>query len=91
MRYVKDPETGRRISRMNPISQWITKDVPHLRLLDDDVWAAAQRRLGTINAGTKSDPAERAPYRDSRRARHILTGRVFCGVCKGTMSNSGQD
>ena len=91
MRYVKDPETGRRISRMNPVAKWITKDVPHLRLLDDGLWAAVQRRLGSINPGTVSDRAEPVPYRTSRRAQHILTGRVFCGVCNGMMSNSGQD
>ncbi len=91
MRYVKDPESGRRISRMNPAAQWITKEVPHLRLLDDALWAAVQQRLGSIDASTKSHRAERPPYRDSRRAQHILTGRVFCGVCNGTMSNSGQD
>ncbi len=91
MRYVKDPESGRRISRMNPAAQWITKDVPHLRFLDNVLWAEVQKRLGSIQANMTADPAVRVPYRDSRRAQHILTGRVFCGVCGGTMSNSGQD
>ncbi len=91
MNYVKDPETGKRISRMNPVAQWVIKDVPHLRLLDDDLWAAVQRRLGSSAVEPESDPAEPVPYRISRRPQHILTGRVFCGVCEGTMSNSGQD
>ena len=91
MNYVKDPETGTRISRMNPVAQWVIKEVPHLRLLDDDLWAAVQRRLGTINPATAPSAPEPVPYRNNRRAQHILTGRVFCGECNGTMSNSGQD
>ena len=33
-RYVKGPSTGRRVSRLNPATEWI-KDVPELRILDD--------------------------------------------------------
>ena len=91
MRYMKDPESGRRVSRMNPVEQWVTKEVPQLRLVRDDVWVAVQNRLTTIEASTKAQQGTRAPYRTHRRAQHILTGRVFCGVCEGTMVNSGQD
>src|SRR3981081_3286382 len=30
LRYVKNPDTGRRVSRLNPRSEWITKEVPDL-------------------------------------------------------------
>lgn len=32
---VKDPETGKRQVRLNPESEWITQDVPDLRIVDD--------------------------------------------------------
>ncbi len=35
LRYIKDPDTGRRVSRLNPSEEWITKDVPDLRIVDD--------------------------------------------------------
>ena len=31
LRYVKDPDTGKRVSRPNPQSQWVTTSVPDLR------------------------------------------------------------
>jgi hypothetical protein len=37
-RYVKDPSTGRRVSRMNAESEWIVVEVPELRIIDDKLW-----------------------------------------------------
>jgi site-specific DNA recombinase len=37
-RYVKDPSTGRRVSRMNAESEWIVAEVPELRIIDDELW-----------------------------------------------------
>ena len=31
MRYVRNPDTGKRISRLNPKAEWITKDILSLR------------------------------------------------------------
>jgi hypothetical protein len=39
LRYLKDPATGRRVSRANPAVAWITTEVPDLRIVDDDLWA----------------------------------------------------
>ena len=35
LRYTKDPATGRRVSRINPREDWICRDVPALRILDE--------------------------------------------------------
>jgi DNA invertase Pin-like site-specific DNA recombinase len=50
LRYVKDPESGKRVSRMNPPESWITTDVPDLRIISDDLWARVKRRQETIDA-----------------------------------------
>lgn len=47
---MKDPSTGRRVSRMNPESEWIIKDVPDLRIIDDDLWQAVRRKQTEIAA-----------------------------------------
>jgi DNA invertase Pin-like site-specific DNA recombinase len=44
-RFLKDPDTGKRVARTNPLSEWITKDVPELRIIDDEVWRAVQTRF----------------------------------------------
>jgi len=33
LRYVKNPDTGKRVSRLNPTSEWMSRDVPELRIV----------------------------------------------------------
>jgi site-specific DNA recombinase len=47
-RYLKDPSTGRRVSRLNPESAWIVTEVPELRILDGALWQAAKTRQSEI-------------------------------------------
>ncbi|MER9273497.1 recombinase family protein [Mesorhizobium sp. M0643] len=42
--YVKDPSTGRRVSRMNPKADWIVTEVPELRIVYDRLWQAVRVR-----------------------------------------------
>jgi site-specific DNA recombinase len=44
LRYVKNPDTGKRVSRLNSTSEWITTDVPHLRIIPDELWSATKER-----------------------------------------------
>jgi DNA invertase Pin-like site-specific DNA recombinase len=44
LRYVKNPDTGKRVSRLNPANEWITKSIPMLRVISDDLWDAARER-----------------------------------------------
>jgi hypothetical protein len=44
LRYVKNPDTGKRVSRLNPTSEWMSRDVPALRIVPDDIWTAAKSR-----------------------------------------------
>jgi DNA invertase Pin-like site-specific DNA recombinase len=44
LRYVKDPITGKRVSRLNPPSAWVITEVPELRIIDDDLWQSSNTR-----------------------------------------------
>jgi len=53
-RYVLDPDTQKKRSKLNPPSEWIVTDVPQLRIIDDETWeqvklrqAAKEMRHGT--------------------------------------------
>ena len=48
LRFVKDPSTGKRVSRLNPESEWIREEVPELRIIDDALWDRFQNRLADI-------------------------------------------
>ena len=42
--FVKDPNTGRRQARLNPEDKWIVEEVPHLRIIDDQLWSSVKER-----------------------------------------------
>ena len=47
-RFIKDPSTGRRVSRRNPEAEWIRTEVPELRIVDDELWQAAKARQAEL-------------------------------------------
>jgi DNA invertase Pin-like site-specific DNA recombinase len=87
-RFVKDPATGRRVSRLNPTSQWIRTEVPHLRVVDDALWQAARHRQQDVarlfeatTIGVREARAKR--LHATRRLISLLSGRLTCGCCGG--------
>ncbi len=96
LRYVKNPDTGRRVSRINPPEEWITVDVPELRIVDDALWKAAKDRQGELSEkyataieATRNAHANR--LNGAHRPRHLLSGLLECGVCGGAYAMRGQD
>ncbi|VVT17277.1 Resolvase (fragment) [Roseovarius sp. EC-HK134] len=81
-RFVKDPDSGKRQSRVNPAGDWITTDVPDLRIIDDDTWQKAQT--------LKSRYASHAGNKRQTKKR-LLTGLVKCGCCGGNMTIARKD
>ena len=96
LRYLKNPETGKRVSRLNPPEQWIIKEVPEFRIVDNALWQAVKDRQGeiteryaTVIEATQSARANR--LNGAHRPRHLLSGLLECGVCGGPYSMRGQD
>ncbi len=83
-RFVKDPETGRRQARLNPTEDWITQDVPELRIVDDALWTAVKARQTSmrVEAPAGSRPAG-GEVRQRVRPRYLLSGLIRCGQCGG--------
>jgi len=82
LRYIKDPRTGKRVSRENPVSEWVVQDVPALRIVDDTLWSAVKLRQRTarhaLTRDRKGIRAERA-----RRPVYLLSGLLSCDTCGG--------
>lgn len=74
----KDPDTGKRIPRLNPPSEWRIADRPELRIISDDLW----QRVQAIKADHKDQPLNQ-----THRPKHILSGIVKCGCCGGGYTN----
>ena len=89
--FIKDPATGRRQARMNPPAAWITKDVPALRIVDQDLWDAVKARQGaTRRVSAAESDGDRRPER-ARRNRHLLSGLLECGCCGSAYTLSGSN
>jgi site-specific DNA recombinase len=89
--YVKDPKTGRRLARPNPQEQWVVEDVPHLRIVDQELWQKVQNRLDGIRSSAPVKKARETKFWEHRRARHLLTGLLHCSSCGGLLSSAGKD
>jgi site-specific DNA recombinase len=46
-RFIKDPKTGKRVSRPNPEAKWIRTEV-ELRIVDDELWQRVKLRAFVI-------------------------------------------
>ena len=90
-RFIKNPETGTRISRVNPQSAWIRTEVAHLRIVDDALWQAVRERQRGISAlycpnhaNTREERAKRLHL--TNRPVTLLSGLLVCGCCGGRIS-----
>ena len=79
-RFLKDPDTGKRVARANPPSEWITKDVPELRIIDDEVWQAVQTRYASVQRKWKTAEEGRR-FNQFRRPKYLFSGLTKCGEC----------
>ena len=86
--YRKDPETGKRRSRLNPPSEWIVKDVPELRIVPDNSWHAVKDRQKAAHRETRPDKSSVA-FWNLRRPQYLLSGLMRCGSCGASYTKYG--
>ncbi|WP_271602798.1 recombinase family protein [Bradyrhizobium sp. CCBAU 45384] len=86
VRMVKDPTTGKRLSRPNPREQYKIVEVPHLRIVDDDTFKTAQ--LIKIERRRDATPAT---AQKARAPKRVFSGLIRCGSCGGGMCSVGSD
>ena len=89
LRYMKDPDTGKRVSRPNPESEWVVQEVPDLRIVDQDLWDAVKKRQKSLSFDTS--PPGSNPMNDRRRPKHLFAGLIKCGCCGGGYSLISKD
>jgi site-specific DNA recombinase len=74
--WVKDPETGRRRYVDRPRDEWQVREVPELRIVPPELWAAARAR--DISRNTR--PQGGAPMKT------LFAGLLRCPTCAGPMT-----
>ena len=101
-RQMKNPDTGRRVLRLNPESEWIRTDVPALRIVLQELWDAAKaqqdhltglyvKQIESAREGIRRSVAANGGLNATHRPRTLLSGLLFCGCCDGSYARRGQD
>ena len=79
---MKDPVTGKRVSRPNMENDWIIREVPELRIVDQGLWDRVKLRQAELRRNTRPDRRQR-PFWSMVRPKYLLSGLLRCGVCGG--------
>ncbi|RCU53406.1 recombinase family protein, partial [Agrobacterium vitis] len=91
LRYLKDPDTGKRVSRLNPETDWVVNDVPDLRIVDQNLWDAVKKRQDQLALEPGTQPGDNRILNERRRPKHLFTGLIKCGCCGGGYSMISKD
>ena len=88
LRYIKDPDTGKRISRLNPEQDWVIQEVPDLRIIDQTLWNKVKEQQGALKHRKPLQAYnELGRY---KRPKYLLSGLLKCGTCGGGFSMCSQ-
>lgn len=96
---MKDPQTGKRLARPNPVEQWESVGAPHLRIVDDALWIKVKSRQqlikekqssGTVNSRGSEKSADNR-LNKTHRPRFLLSGLLKCGCCGSGYTIVAQD
>ncbi|MCP4098286.1 MAG: recombinase family protein, partial [Planctomycetaceae bacterium] len=82
VRMIKNPDTGRRVSRPNPPEEWKRNEVPELAIVSQKLFDAVQIR--------KNSRSHEFPCR-TRKAKRLLSGLLKCHKCGGGISVKDRD
>jgi site-specific DNA recombinase len=74
-RWIKHPDTGRRLRKERPKSEWIVTEHPELEIVDRATWEFAQAKLR--NTGAIGRNKGRTPF------KNLLSGILRCPTCGG--------
>lgn len=83
---MKDPDTGKRVSRPNPPEKWLHQEASHLRIISDELFNDVQTQLSARSHGQREDNIGA-----HKRPKYLLSGLMKCDTCGSGMIRCGQD
>jgi hypothetical protein len=84
-RKLRVPGTSKRVYRPRPESEWTTLDTPHLRIVSDELFAAAGRRFEKVKQ-TLGRPGQESSGLVIGPRRYLFSGLLKCAECGGSIS-----
>ena len=77
-RFVKNPDTGKRVAKLNPKEDWIVSEVPELRIVSQEAWDSAKAYQGELD--------RKPSLQTKQRPANLFSFLLKCGECGGGMS-----
>ncbi len=74
---VRDPDTGKRVTRRRDRSEWVEAEVPKLRIVPDDLW----KRVQAKRKATRETFRRRHRQPCGHPPRYLFSGLLVCGAC----------
>jgi len=84
-RKLRVPGTSKRVYRRRPESEWTTLDTPHLRIVSDELFAAAGRRFEKVKR-TLGRPGQESSGLIVGPRRYLFSGLLKCAECGGSIT-----
>ena len=80
---VRNPETGRKVSKARPAADWKRIEVPELRIVPEELWIAAHKRNAEVNRLGITRLG--GLCRTDRSRTYLFSGILRCGICGSSM------
>jgi site-specific DNA recombinase len=81
---IRSPETGKRLYRRQPESEWRRREIPEQRIVSEELWKRTHDRLKLVQSlygvrqGLRRGRAVASPY--------LFTGLLECSECGGSIT-----
>jgi site-specific DNA recombinase len=79
---VRSPETGNRVSRRKPDTEWHRKEVSEQRIVSDELWSSVQERFRAV----RTMNGKRTRYGRAMASPYLFTGLLECSECHGKVT-----
>jgi len=83
--WVKDPDSGKRMYLLRPRADWVTHEMPQLRIVSDELWEAAKNRERAqserIGAAVRRGISLQSARPPGGATKYLLSGLLVCGEC----------
>jgi site-specific DNA recombinase len=80
-RWIKDPDSGRRVAVQRPRSEWIVKEAPDKRLIPDELWNRVKARQAARSHEVGDAISKKIKRSMGRAPRYLFSSLLKCKVC----------
>jgi site-specific DNA recombinase len=83
---VQSQETGKRIYRRKPESEWRRTEIPEQRIVSEHLWNEVRERLRVIHTLYGAEGSARPRGGRAAGSPHLFTGLLECASCCGSVT-----